>query len=50
MSDIMMFYDNYVDVIHSLNDVDAFKYYYMLYLAAVFLLLTVNVLKLYESV
>jgi hypothetical protein len=36
MSDLMMLYDNYVDVNHSLDDVNAFNCYNMLYLAAVF--------------
>jgi hypothetical protein len=31
-----MFYDNFVDVIHSLHDVNAFEHYYMLCLAAVY--------------
>jgi len=35
MSDILMCYGIYVEVIHSSNDVETFKYYYVLYFAIV---------------
>jgi hypothetical protein len=45
-----MFYDIYVDVIHSLNDVEIFQHCYMLQICCCSLLLTYKVLKLHESV